>query len=202
LAEKKKLARLEEDNESEKLLKAEMERTKAKVSGRALLFERLRGLVTLEDDKDQDYQLSINFSEVALKPLKNSGNRLTSDQLGFIAYGKGALAEDNERLLREVLKLCRTQIAGKRRLLTVDDLTEEEHEQIQRDHEGSDLPSGWYYTGSGYIDILGESAVDHPDTEKFVKLYLAAKNEKIGEYNRELVRQKREEAKLFEADKP
>jgi hypothetical protein len=43
--------------------------------------------------------------------------------------------------------------------------------------------------------------VDHPDTEKFVKLYLAAKNEKIGEYNRELVRQKRDEAKLFEADK-
>jgi hypothetical protein len=79
LAEKKRLARVEEDNEGERVLKAEMERTKAKVTGRALLFERLRGLVTLEDDKDQDYQLTINFSEVALKPLKNTANRLTSD---------------------------------------------------------------------------------------------------------------------------
>jgi hypothetical protein len=124
LAEVKRLARIEEDNEGERALKEEMERTKAKVTGRALLFERLRGLITLEDDADQDYQLTINFSEVALKPLKNTANRLTPDQLGFIAYGKGALAEENERLLREVLKLCRTQIAGKRRLLTLDDLTE------------------------------------------------------------------------------
>lgn len=35
------------------------------------MFERLRGFVTLEDDLTQDYELIINFSEVALKPLKN-----------------------------------------------------------------------------------------------------------------------------------
>jgi hypothetical protein len=35
---------------------------------------------------------------------------------------------------------------------------------------------------------MGVSMEEHPDTEKLVKHYLAAKNEKIGEYNRELVR--------------
>jgi hypothetical protein len=108
LAAKRKAERVEEDTVGERLLKEAMESTRAKVTGRALVFERLRGLVTLEEDADQDYQLTINFSEVALKPLKNSANRLSPDQLGFMAYGKGALAEDNERLLREVLKLCRT----------------------------------------------------------------------------------------------
>ena len=120
--------------------------------------------------------------------MKNKENRLSVDQLGFSAYGKGALFEDNEKLIREVLRLCRTQIAGKKKLLTEDDLTEEDLEKIQKDHEAKDIPGGWYYTGSGYIDVMGETSQDHPDTEKFTKMFLAAKNEKIGEYNRELHR--------------
>lgn len=53
------------------MLKEEMEKTKAKISGKAIVFERLRGLITIEDDTTQDYELVINFSEVGLKPLKN-----------------------------------------------------------------------------------------------------------------------------------
>jgi len=58
------------------MLRDEIERTKAKIAGKAIVFERLRGIVTIEDDETQDYELVINFSEVALKPLKNKEARL------------------------------------------------------------------------------------------------------------------------------
>lgn len=107
-AEEKRKARIAEDLAPEKMLKDEMERSKAKINGKALIYERLRGLVTLEDDSTQDYELSINFSEVMLKPLKNTANRLTSDQLGFMTYGRGALEDSNEKMLRQVLKMSKT----------------------------------------------------------------------------------------------
>ena len=50
--EQRDKVRIDEDQASERLLKAEMEKTRAKVSGKALVFERLRGLVTLENDLD------------------------------------------------------------------------------------------------------------------------------------------------------
>jgi len=76
-AEEKRKARLLEDAAPEKLLREEIDRTKAKITGKAIVFERLRGLVTLEDDETQDYELLVNFSEVSLKPLKNTKDRLT-----------------------------------------------------------------------------------------------------------------------------
>jgi hypothetical protein len=50
-AEEKRKARVLEDAAPEKLLRDEIEKTKAKITGRAMVFERLRGLVTLEDDE-------------------------------------------------------------------------------------------------------------------------------------------------------
>lgn len=69
-AERKK-ERMASDLAPERMLREEMEKTKAKISGKAIVFERLRGLITIEDDATQDYELVINFSEVGLKPLKN-----------------------------------------------------------------------------------------------------------------------------------
>jgi len=44
-----------------------------------MVFERIRGLIQLEDDPEQDYEMVINFSEVSLKGLKNQANRLTPE---------------------------------------------------------------------------------------------------------------------------
>lgn len=41
---------------------------------------------------------------------------------------------------------------------------------------------------------------DHPETELFVKEYLVEKNETIGDFNRDLVRKRREEKKNFAGD--
>lgn len=119
-AEEKKKARALEDLAPELMLKEEMIRSKAKITGKALLFERLRGYVSIEDDITQDYELIINFSEVSLKPLKQ---KLQPEQLGFMTYGRGALEDNNEKVLREVLKMCRSQIAEKKRLLKIEDIT-------------------------------------------------------------------------------
>lgn len=51
-AEIKRKARIAEDLAPELMLKDAMVKTKARVSGKAVVFERLRGLVTLEDDAD------------------------------------------------------------------------------------------------------------------------------------------------------
>jgi len=69
-AEEKRKAKALEDLAPELMLKEEMNKSKAKINGKALLFERLRGYVSIQDDIAQDYELIINFSEVSLKPLK------------------------------------------------------------------------------------------------------------------------------------
>jgi len=42
---------------------------------------------------------------------------------------------------------------------------------------------------------------EHPETERFVKEFLAEKNEKIGDFNRDLVKQRRAEKKNFGGEK-
>jgi len=67
-------------------------------------------------------------------------------------------------------------------------------------HLGQDLPLGWYFNGSLYIDEDGKMHEDHPETEIFIREYLAEKNEVIGEFNRDLVKRRREEKKNFGED--
>jgi len=151
-AEIKRKERIAEDLAPEAMLLEAMVKTKARVSGKAMVIERLRGLITLEDDPDQDYEMVINFSEVALKGLKNKASRLSPEQLGFMIYGSGRVREDNEGIIRELFHMCRTQIAGKRKLLKEDDLKPEELQQIQDDNRGLDLPAGWFFMGVLYCD--------------------------------------------------
>lgn len=80
-AEKKKRERIEEDLQSEKLLKEQIEfekrLVKSALPGSGLIVvERLRGLVRLEHDTTQDYQLTITNSFTELKPMKNQKARL------------------------------------------------------------------------------------------------------------------------------
>jgi hypothetical protein len=53
-----------------------------------------------------------------------------------MTYGSGALTNENEKIIRELFHMCRTQIAGKRKLLKEDDLKPEELKQIQDDNRG------------------------------------------------------------------
>jgi len=112
-------------------------------------------------------------------------------------YGSGAVREDNEGIIRELFHMCRTQIAGKRKLLKEDDLKPEELQQIQDDNRGLDLPAGWFFMGVLYCDQDGKQQELHPHTEKYIANFIAERNETIGAFNRTLVKARREEKKLF-----
>lgn len=92
------------------------------------MIERLRGLVRLESgDTSQDYQLTVTNELVDLKPMKNQKKRLDERDYGFLVYGRN-LTSNSERLVREVLKTCRTQLKEKRIVRTAADLKPEELE--------------------------------------------------------------------------
>jgi hypothetical protein len=75
--------------------------------GGDFVYERIRGLVTIEDgETTQDYQLIINTNEVIVKPLKNQNARLSPEDLGFMIYGRN-IADDHEKMARLLLKTCR-----------------------------------------------------------------------------------------------
>ena len=50
ISEQKRKDQIEADLAPEKMLLDEMKMTKAKVDSKSMLFERLRGFITLEDD--------------------------------------------------------------------------------------------------------------------------------------------------------
>jgi len=89
-----------------------------------IVYERIRGLVQVETDNSQDYQLLVNNNEVVLKPLKNQKARLAPENLGILVYGRniGDDAEPGEGLMRDVLKTCRSQPTEKRALRTRNDV--------------------------------------------------------------------------------
>ena len=60
------------------------------------------------------------------------------------------------------------------------------------------LPAGWHFMGTLYCDQDGKQQEEHPNTEKYIADYIADKNESIGSFNRILVKQRREEKKLFQ----
>lgn len=120
------------------------------------MIERLRGLVRLESgDTSQDYQLTVTNELVDLKPMKNQKKRLDERDYGFLVYGRN-LTSNSERLVREVLKTCRTQLREKRIVRTAADLKPEELESIITKNCGDFLPDGWYFDGRMYMNYEGK----------------------------------------------
>jgi hypothetical protein len=93
-----------------------------------VVLERIRGHVLVEGkEKEQDYELIVNFNEITLKPLKNKENRLSPDQLGVIFYGRGL----NEETLRQMLKSVRTPVREELPLRTVESVTADELAELE-----------------------------------------------------------------------
>ncbi len=52
------------------------------------MFERLRGIITNEDDTTQDYELTVTADEVMLRGLKNQDKRMSPEEKMFMVYGR------------------------------------------------------------------------------------------------------------------
>ena len=129
--------------------------------------------------------------------MKNQKKRLGEQDYGFLAYGRN-LAENGEKMIREVLKVCRSQPRQKKNLRTIKDLTQEEIDEIQEKNHGLHLPSEWSDCGHFYINVDGKSQREHPNLNYICQLYLDAQNDTIGEHNRQVQKEWSSDKQKFE----
>lgn len=153
-----------------------------------LVFEHMRGLVRIEDesgDTTTDYQLIVNANEISLKPLKNQDKRIPVEDLGLLVYGRN-ISNDNEKIVRELLKTCRTQFKVERPTRELDELKAEELESITEAGLAKECPEGWYFDGRMYMTFEGDRKYEHPDNQKFINEYLEDANNKIKASNQQI----------------
>lgn len=77
---------------------------KANVSNKYIFIERIKALISLEEDKDVDYKLEACFDDISLRSCKNAESRLPSSAKGFLVYGRNVTAKS----FREILNAFRT----------------------------------------------------------------------------------------------
>ena len=67
----------------------------------------------------------------------------------MLVYGRN-LDDAGIHTLRELLKLCRSQVGAKKALKKRDDVTEEEIQKLKEEFFNQFLPEGWTYDGYVY----------------------------------------------------
>ena len=193
------------------MLRDEMEMTKRRVginNAREPIIERIRGYVTVEgEEQTQDFQLSCRFNDLTVKGLKNSENRLPPQQLGLLIYGRNLKSDDGQvhPVVIEALKCSRTNLVEKKKLRTVDSITEDELKMLDEKYLGEEMPEGtgakWEYIGFCYQNMSSmenERLYHHPNREFLVKRYIAEINEQIGDYNRGVMKEWQADASKYE----
>ena len=60
------------------------------------------------------------------------------------------------------------------------------------------LPDGWFYNGYFYLDYNGDKQFTHPNLEAIIKHYIDEENQEIGDYNREVQKELKNDAKKYE----
>lgn len=192
----KQKKKVEADLEPERLLKQEMDIVKRKVQGTDVYIERMRGYVAVEGkEEEQTYELVCNFNELSLKPMKKL---LKTDELGFVMYGRNLSLAQNEAIIKEILKCSRTQLKQKRMLRTRENVTEEEIEMLKDKFVSSMLPDGWFFNGYMYLNYDGIVQQEHPNLEAIIKQFVDEQNAQIGDYNREVQKEWRNDLNKYE----
>ena len=112
-------------------------------------------------------------------------------------YGRN-LHENQSELLRQVLQTCRTQLRKKQSVRTVKDLSQEEIDQILSDRCGEYLDDGWTFTGYNYMNYDGRQSDVHPNLDRVLQSYLEQEAEMIGDYNREVLKEWKDDKLKFD----
>ena len=63
---------------------------------------------------------------------------------------------------------------------------------------GDHLPNGWYFDGRQYMNFDGDVVYEHPNLEMMLNGYLKEQNEKIGDYNRSVDKEWKEDLSRYE----
>jgi hypothetical protein len=60
------------------------------------------------------------------------------------------------------------------------------------------LPDGWFFNGYLYLNYDGITQEEHPNLEAIIKAYVDEQNAEIGEYNREVQKEWRNDLSKYE----
>ena len=60
------------------------------------------------------------------------------------------------------------------------------------------LPEGWFFNGYFYLNYDSEKSFTHPNLELIIKNYLDEQNGQIGDFNREVQKEWRNDLKRYE----
>ena len=115
----------------------------------SVMFERMRGIVMNEEDDSQDYEMVVSADDVTFRGMRNQGRRVLDQDRVILAYGRN-LNQAGIAILKDLLKLCRTQQAEAKLLKRREDVTDEEAAALQAEFFNQHLPSGWYHDGYCY----------------------------------------------------
>ena len=96
------------------------------------------------------------------------------------------------------MKTCRSQLHKKRTLKTRETITEEEVEMLKEKFVSLMLPDGWFFNGYYYLNHDGATQFVHPNLELIIKTYIDEQNGEIGDYNREVQKEWRNDLKKYE----
>lgn len=77
-------------------------------------------------------------------------------------YGRN-ITNDNEKMARDLLKTCRSQMKVERPTREFEELKPEEIDNIKELSLTKDLPSGWLYDGNCYMTFEGDRLYEHPN---------------------------------------
>ena len=195
----KEAKKVKADLEPERVLKEEMDMIRRKVLSQDAYIERFRGYVVIEGkEEEQNYELVCNFNEISLRGMKNQGKMLKTEDLGFVIYGRNLTGPQPEALIKELLKCGRTQLKQKKTLRTRESITEEEIEMLKDKYVCTMLPDGWFFNGYMYLNYDGIQQPEHPNLEAIVKLFMDEQNSQIGDFNREVQKEWRNDTQKYD----
>ena len=99
---------------------------KINVTNKFMVIERIKALITLEEDEKVDYWLEATFDEISLKSCKNETKRLLTEEKGYLVYGRNLTVEK----FRELLNCFRSKIQIPKPIWWFEDLTKQEKETL------------------------------------------------------------------------
>jgi hypothetical protein len=92
-------------------------------------------------------------------------------------------AQDTSLLHKLFATCCIPYSLEKRHLLNDSDISSSVYPLIEQIFRDTPLPSGWWYDGTGYVDVYGTRLMNRPDMKSLVSRYVEEKNGDIVEYN-------------------
>jgi hypothetical protein len=96
----------------------------------------------------------------------------------------GSFSAQDVSVLHKLFATCIPYSLEKRHLLVDTDVPQSTYPLIEQTFSETPLPSGWWFDGTGYVDVYGTRLMHRPDMKSLLCRYVEEKNCDIAEYNR------------------